>query len=473
MGAGESKKGADILQLFSPEEQQHIHKLFLHIVPNQSITEPFLKKYINNLFDLDSEVFHAICHCRVNEGHIKDKHVTEIQFSGFLAQCLKGTYSEKADIICLLSGRDAGFVPVKKLYQTVHSVVKSYLQISKSDAPCATWKSHATEEDIARLSSSFLSLNKFCEVGRGGEQTSQNEVDVRGGYKSQDEVEDWISKCHMFLKMFDRVFYHLFPVISKDSAHNITQSFMPTASCVDWKKTNTILDTLSISYINYHLPREHQSVWRLLYSNCLHGDSFAQLTRYVLGKGPNVLLVKDKDGYVFGAYVSDSWEIKPSFYGSEDCFLFSLKPEYGVYTVTGYNSNYIYFNQGQETMPNGLGLGGQLNYFGLWIDYTFNSGHSKAVPKCTTYGSPQLSKSPEFVVDSIEVWAVGPEKKKHDLDEDEEEKVSILDKDVGAKAILELAGRKQHSEGIRELEEEEAPMTEEMKKKMNTIPKMM
>ena len=33
-------------------------------------------------------------------------------------------------------------------------------------------------------------------------------------------------------------------------------------------------------------------------------------------------------------------------------------------------------------------LGGQLDYFGLWIDNSFNHGHSKAVPKCTTYGSP-------------------------------------------------------------------------------------
>lgn len=65
------------------------------------------------------------------------------------------------------------------------------------------------------------------------------------------------------------------------------------------------------------------------------------------------------------------------------------------------------------------GLGGQLNYFGLWIDFTFNNGHSKAVPKCTTYGSPQLSGSPEFVVDSIEVWAVGPEKRRRDSDDDE------------------------------------------------------
>ena len=57
------------------------------------------------------------------------------------------------------------------------------------------------------------------------------------------------------------------------------------------------------------------------------------------------------------------------------------------------------------------GLGGQLDYFGLWIDNSFNHGHSKAVPKCTTYGSPQLSGQTQFEVEALEVWAVGPEKK--------------------------------------------------------------
>ena len=47
MGGAESKrKEAEILQLFSAEERQNIHKLFHHISPNQSITEPFLKVFI-------------------------------------------------------------------------------------------------------------------------------------------------------------------------------------------------------------------------------------------------------------------------------------------------------------------------------------------------------------------------------------------------------------------------------------------
>lgn len=245
---------------------------------------------------------------------------------------------------------------------------------------------------------------------------------------------------------------------------------MPVAQDVDWSKTSTILDSVSITYINFHLPPTHQSQWRLLYSNNLHGDSFAQLVRYVCRKGPNLVVVRDKEAHVFGAYVSQDWKLKPNFYGSSDCFLFTLQPCLGIYNSTGYNENFMYFNQGQETLPNGLGLGGQLDYFGLWIDHSFNNGHSKAKPKCTTFGSPQLSGSAEFVVDSIEVWAVGQKKKV--ADEDEYSQPSVLDKDIGAKAILEMAGRKSHSDGLRELGEEECPMTDEMKRKMNTIPSM-
>lgn len=52
-------------------------------------------------------------------------------------------------------------------------------------------------------------------------------------------------------------------------------------------------------------------------------------------------------------------------------------------------------------------MGGQFEYFGLWLHSDFGPGHSKARPKCTTYGSPQLSGSEEFEVEDIEVWGVG------------------------------------------------------------------
>lgn len=44
MGTAESKfKETTILNVFTAEERQRIHKLFHHIAPSQALTEPFLK----------------------------------------------------------------------------------------------------------------------------------------------------------------------------------------------------------------------------------------------------------------------------------------------------------------------------------------------------------------------------------------------------------------------------------------------
>ena len=100
--------------------------------------------------------------------------------------------------------------------------------------------------------------------------------------------------------------------LQKDSK---PRSYIPKVTNVNWSNTSTVLDILSITYINFHLPGPQQSEWRLLYSNSLHGDSFAQLVRFICDKGPSVMVIMDKDGHCFGGYVSESWDIKPQFYG--------------------------------------------------------------------------------------------------------------------------------------------------------------
>ncbi|KAH3772580.1 MTOR-associated protein MEAK7-like [Dreissena polymorpha] len=461
MGGHESKeKEAQILDIFSQEERVHVHALFLKIVGNQhALTEPFLKKYVTSWLPQIDQLWRTIYECQVNKGHVKDNKVSELRFGAFLGQVFKGNYGEKANILSLLSGQVGSQVHLYQLYKTVCSFVQCYLDITAKDH--ATWKCSCNADDVGRMSQNILALDSIPRA----DDTSQ--------YRDCYEVENWIAREPMFLRMFDRVFHKIFPVLAKHNQDTMLESFLPVVTNVDWSKTSTILDTLSISFINRNIPREQQKTWRLLYSNRIHGDSFSQLTRFIMGKGPSVMVVQDSNGHLFGCYVSTSWEIKPTFYGGENCFLFTLKPRYGAYNTTGYNNNFMYLNQGQETLPNGLGLGGQLEYFGLWIDSSFNSGHSKAKPKCTTYGSPQLSCHPEFTVECLEVWAVGPEKKKNDSDDEEEAKTSILDKDLAAKAILELAGKTQHSEGIRDLIEDEPEMSAEMKRKMNTIPKLL
>ena len=90
-------------------------------------------------------------------------------------------------------------------------------------------------------------------------------------------------------------------------------------------------------------------------------------------------------------------------------------------------------------------MGGQLEFFGLWIDQEFDVGHSKAGARGnTTYGSPQLSAETEFTVNSMEVWQVG--KVKREGDEDEDEGLEDDDDDVDQVGVILLCYQKGSSQ---------------------------
>jgi len=63
-------------------------------------------------------------------------------------------------------------------------------------------------------------------------------------------------------------------------------------------------------------------------------------------------------------------------------------------------------------------MGGQHEYFGLWLDVEFGLGHSSK--SCTTYGDyRQLSKNEKFQIEHLEVWNVGRPPRQNSDDEDQ------------------------------------------------------
>jgi hypothetical protein len=79
-------------------------------------------------------------------------------------------------------------------------------------------------------------------------------------------------------------------------------------------------------------------------------------------------------------------------------------------------------------------MGGQMDYFALFIDQTLQRGHSKADPISTTFGNPPLiaangvtdNGEGQFEVDFIEVWAVKPLEKDDRLLTDKERRANAL-----------------------------------------------
>ena len=75
----------------------------------------------------------------------------------------------------------------------------------------------------------------------------------------------------------------------------------------------------------------------------------------ILKKGPTLIIVWEKNGNIFGGYAADSWALGPKFYGADTCFLFTLTPKMFAYETLRFNTNYMYMNLKQKTMPNGIG----------------------------------------------------------------------------------------------------------------------
>lgn len=57
------------------------------------------------------------------------------------------------------------------------------------------------------------------------------------------------------------------------------------------------------------LPNRYQnSKWNLAYSTDIHGTSLQTFYNRTKKKGPSYLIIEDEDGFVFGSFVSESWE---------------------------------------------------------------------------------------------------------------------------------------------------------------------
>ncbi|XP_057170099.1 MTOR-associated protein MEAK7 isoform X4 [Ursus arctos] len=327
--------------------------------------------------------------------------VSQEQFTVSMSHLLKGNSEEKSLVILKMISPTEGPVKAREVQKFTEDLVGSVVHVLNYRQELRGWTQKRGSGPPARVQ--VLAAQLFSEMDlQGGEKLpGPQQLDCEC---DRATIEAWVFRAPHVATFLSVVIHRGFLLLrfSLDLA-----TLVPERHVEQEREFESILDVLSVIFVNSHLRQEQRGRWRLLFSSELHGHSFAQLCGRITHRGPCVLLLEDHDGQVFGGFASCSWEVKPQFQGDDTCFLFSISPRMAVYTSTGYNDHYMYLNHGQQTIPNGLGMGGQHNYFGLWVDVDFGKGHSKAKPKCTTYNSPQLSAQEDFGFEKMEVWAVG------------------------------------------------------------------
>ncbi|XP_061775946.1 MTOR-associated protein MEAK7 isoform X1 [Nerophis ophidion] len=358
----------------------------------------------------------------------------------FLADVLRGTAEERAPLVLAMSqvGECSKTVAFQQVTEFLQDLIFAVVQILVCKGRLQGWKPENMGD--CSLGVKLLAEQMCSEL----KPTDQEVYDVT-------HLQDWIFRV-------PQVSLYLMMLVEEglNVSLSVQLTHTPLPPCYDtpWKEFKSLLDIPTLMFLAPQLPDAFCAAWRLVFSTLLHGENFTRMVAGLTHCGPTLLLIKDTKGHVFGGFASPSWEVRPQFQGDSRCFLFSVFPRMRVHTSTGYNQHFMYLNQNQQTLPNGMGMGGQHNYFGLWLDSNFGRGHSRARPKCTTFASPQLSADEDFILDSMEVWAVG---KPSETEKDEEctGKKSVLDVDPEVQAMMEMAGKTLLSQGLREPQDDQ------------------
>ena len=220
-----------------------------------------------------------------------------------------------------------------------------------------------------------------------------------------DILPDMVGENELLLLM------RTYPILSNVLASVVEMSFGLNEAVNDMipfpiSSNQTILDIAQIVLLTSFLKEEdYLYEWEMVYSSAYQGFSETLFIRCIVNKGPTIVFVKDQNGWIFGGYGSSSWMISPKFYGTDRCFLFRLVPTFKIFSSSDVNENFMYLNRGQRTMPNGLGMGGYLDYFGLWISLDRPVGRCEN--HCTTFENYEcLSSENNFFFVDLEVWRV-------------------------------------------------------------------
>ncbi|XP_039981678.1 nuclear receptor coactivator 7 isoform X2 [Xiphias gladius] len=161
--------------------------------------------------------------------------------------------------------------------------------------------------------------------------------------------------------------------------------------------TSDLLQDTHVEKLACRLPARVQGYpWRLAYSTVKHGTSLKTLYRNLVDvDSPVLLVIKDMDNQIFGAFSTHPFRVSEHCYGTGETFLYSFCPEIKVYRWTGENS---YFVKGYTDSLQMGGGGGQL---GLWLDAELYRG---TTTKCATFNNQPLSAQQDFSIHSLEVW---------------------------------------------------------------------
>ena len=179
--------------------------------------------------------------------------------------------------------------------------------------------------------------------------------------------------------------------------------FIPDNSLYYLPKLNTpseILNSIQLKQLHSNFPDYHKYTnLKLHYSISIDGTSLKSFYNRCYDRKINntLLVVKDSEKNIFGAYASEMFAPANTFFGTAECFLFTFYKEnkIHIFNSTKKNDHYIYCDDIQ------ICFGCSDDYFSLCLRNNFLDGYSQ---KTQTYDNENLTKSDKFIITKLELW---------------------------------------------------------------------
>ncbi|XP_064075034.1 MTOR-associated protein MEAK7 isoform X2 [Vanessa tameamea] len=443
-----SKKLAAKCTLLTKDEQKYVAATFRAASKNsERIREEDLIKFWGP--QIDPRLAQYLTNFLFGSGQQKTATVEFNRFAELYVYNVRGTVEERMMVTYNCLGMDYNEdveLPFQLLKEYCESIVSTYIKIVKSSSSkrARTW----IDKGFRATASHVQALGEAVAASVGGDTESPQHCTAQ-------QLSKWLQSNILLKQVAELVYVNLYGINKRAGDESPTPlppaapSLLPGPDGLDpMPDYPAFIDMSHIVWINAHLPQQFQHKWRFLFSTHIHGESFSTMTGRIIEQGPSIIIIEDSSGYIFGGFAPAPWAFGPNFTGTDESFLFTCAPKMRIYPATNYNDHYQYMNHHTKTLPNGLLMGGQFHFGGIWVNAE-PFGEGSSAESCSTYrGYRRLSKEPSFRIRSLEVWGVG-DKPVIDKDEDERD-LSVLDTNPEAKAILDMAGRTRHSEGIRE-----------------------
>lgn len=230
---------------------------------------------------------------------------------------LKGALQDKAERLYIFCSGGSASLTKSSLETSLIELIKVSSESQFVTEVCPHLANFSSDLESVQRLSSFL-LNNF--------------PDDKDFKISQSSFEEWISKSEISQKIchlaFSCIFYQEAPPTSSVLSEFKTSPLVPTKTThplIRERFSSQLLDHSSLTLLSNFIPTDLRGQLYPLFSSFRHGESYSMFCKQLVGcQGPTLIVVKDTNGYLFGAFAAENWQFGPKFKG--ECHVHCIIP---------------------------------------------------------------------------------------------------------------------------------------------------